>query len=232
MDLARMYWIYIVWPLLAGTLVSAQMLNDPNLRVVEVAAGLVQPTTVAFIGPSDILVLEKEDGQVRRILDGVLLADPVLDMPVDFAGERGLLEITLHAAFPSVPFVYLYLTHSNTEDDTSGSPPPAGHRIFRFTWNGSILTDPFLIANLPATPGPVHNGGVMTFGPDNKLYAMIGNVGHRGKLQNIPNGSEPDDTSVILRLNDDGAIPSDNPFFNKAGIGPNTMLTVFATVLV
>lgn len=217
MDLARLYWFNVIWLLLVVALAGAQTLNDPQLRVTEVASGLVQPTAMAFIGPSDILVLQKADGQVRRVLDGILLPDPVLDMPVDSDGERGLLGIALHPTFPAAPFVYLYLTESSTEDDTSGSPPPAGHRIYRFTWNGRILTAPFLITNLPATPGPIHDGGVMTFGPDNKLYAMIGDLGRRGKLQNIPNGSEPDDTSVILRLNDDGTIPSDNPFFNQGG---------------
>ena len=136
MDLARLHWINIVWPLLVAAFASAQTLNDPHLRVTEVAAGLVQPTAMAFIGPSDILVLQKNDGQVRRVLDGVLLPDPVLDMPIDSDGERGLLAIALHPSFPSAPFVYLYLTHSSTEDDTSGSPLPARHPLYRFTWSG------------------------------------------------------------------------------------------------
>jgi glucose/arabinose dehydrogenase len=217
MNFARLYWVNAIWLLLVAAFASAQTLHDPTLQVVEVAAGLVKPTTMAFIAPKDMLVLQKEDGRVRRVLDGVLLPDPVLDLPVDFDGERGLLGIALHPAFPSVPLVYLYLTHSSTEDDTKGSPPPAGNRIYRFSWNGSSLTDPSLIANLPATPARIHAGGVMTFGPDNKLYAMIGDLDHRGQLQNIPNGPAPDDTSVILRLNDDGTIPRDNPLVNQGG---------------
>jgi glucose/arabinose dehydrogenase len=70
---------------------------------------------------------------------------------------------------------------------------------------------------LPVIPGPNHDGGVLTFGPDGKLYAVIGDLNHRGQLQNVPGGPGPDDTSAIIRLNDDGTIPSDNPFLSFGG---------------
>ena len=84
-------------------------------------------------------------------------------------------------------------------------------------WSGQVLHDPVLLLDLPATPGPNHNGGVMTFGPDGKLYAVIGDLNRKGQLQNIPKGPPPDDTSVIIRLNDDGTIPVDNPFVAQGG---------------
>src|SRR4030095_871864 len=170
---------------------------------------------MAFIGPGDILVLQKSDGRVRRVINGVLQPDQVLDVSVDNASERGLLGIALHPNFPVTPFVYLYYTQSSTPGDSSGSP--LANRVYRYIWNGSALVSPSLILDLPVTPGPNHNGGAMTFGPDGKLYIVIGDLNRDGQLQNFPAGAGPDDTGVILRINDDGSIPMDNPFFSQGG---------------
>ena len=136
--------------------------------------------------------------------------------------------------------------------------PLLGNRVDRFVWNGSTLRfDRNLITLLafqhdgaPNPPGqgdsaqPArgnHNGGVLAFGPDGKLYVMVGDLGRRGALQNLPTGptgNGPDDqfggptpdnahfSGVILRLNDDGSAPTDNPYFDigrRIGgeIGPN-----------
>jgi len=196
---------------------AAQTVTDPRLRVSEVVSGLSQPTAMAFIGPGDILVLQKGDGRVRRVINGVLQPEQVLDVSVDNSSERGLLGIALHSGFPATPFVYLYYTESDSGSDTSGSPAPVGNRVYRYTWNGSTLLSPVLISDLPATPGPNHNGGTMTFGPDGKLYIVIGELNRNGQLQNIAGGTAPDNTGVIFRINDDGSTPSDNPFFSQGG---------------
>ena len=57
----------------------------------------------------------------------------------------------------------------------------------------------------------------MTFGPDGKLYIVIGELNRNGQLQNISGGTAPDNTGVIFRINDDGSTPSDNPFFSQGG---------------
>jgi aldose sugar dehydrogenase len=217
MSRTRQYWVAVGWLWLATSLASAQTLKDPALSVTEVVAGLSAPTAMAFIGPDDILVLQKDDGLVRRVLNGVLQLTPVLDVAVDQASERGLLGIAVHPAFPSTPWVYLYYTESSTGDDTFGTPPPLGNRIYRFRWDGHALVEPVLLLDLPVIPGPNHDGGVMTFGPDGKLYVVIGDLNHRGQLQNVAAGPAADDTSVIVRLNDDGTVPSDNPFFTLGG---------------
>ena len=196
---------------------NAQTLTDPSLRVSEIVAGLSQPTAMAFIGPSDILVLQKGDGQVKRVVDGVLQAAPVLDVTVDNQSERGLLGIAVHPNFPATPFVYLYYTQSSTSTDTSGNPASLGNRVYRYAWTGNALVSPTLILDLPVTPGPNHNGGTMTFGPDGKLYVVIGDLNRDGQLQNFSNGPGPDDTGVIFRINDDGRVPIDNPFFSQGG---------------
>jgi uncharacterized repeat protein (TIGR01451 family) len=211
------------------------ILLDQNLSVKRIVNGLDQPTSMAFLGANEFFVLEKATGKVQHIFNGQML--PVaIDLAVNNASERGLLGIALHPNFPATPFVYLYWTESSTGVDTSNTDeiPLLGNRVDRFVWNGSTLTlDRNLIKlrSLQADAGQTtrgnHNGGVIRFGPDGKLYIIIGDNGRRGLLQNITNGGtvpddqfggpEPDNahlTGVILRLNDDGTTPTDNPFFN------------------
>jgi len=219
---------------------DAPTMVDRNLRVQAAVEGLVTPTTMAFIGANDMLVLEKNTGRVQRVTDGVTVG-PVLDLAVNFASERGLLGIALHPDFPADPGVYLYWTESTTGDDSGvlADTPLLGNRVDRFVWDGSSLTfDRDLIrirALQPANPPHEttafgnHDGGVIAFGRDGKLYIFVGDVGRRGQLQNLADGpfgdGSPDDqfggpepdnahlTGAILRLNDDGSTPSDNPFF-------------------
>ena len=86
--------------LLLPAVTTAQAVLDPNLSVRTVASGLDAPSTMAFIGQNDILVVEKNTGRVQRVRDGALLG-PVLDLAVNFASERGLLGIALHPQFAS-----------------------------------------------------------------------------------------------------------------------------------
>jgi glucose/arabinose dehydrogenase len=186
--------------------------NDPNLTATQLVGGLNVPTTMAFIGPNDILVLQKNDGKVRRVLNGVLQASPVLDLDVSNDSERGLLGIALHPNFSANHLVYLYFTESSTD---GGSP--TFNRVVRYTWDGNNLVNQEPIINLPATPGPNHDGGIIIFGPDNKLYIVIGDLNRNGQLQNNSSGAAPDDTGVNLRLNDDGTAAAGNPFGGSVG---------------
>src|SRR5213076_2194782 len=154
------------------------------------------------------------------------------------ASERGLLGVALHPRFPATPLVYLYWTESSTGADSAAlaDVPLLGNRVDRFVWNGSTLTFDRNLIRLRAFQADAgqplrgnHNGGVIKFGTDRKLYIFIGDNGRRGQLQNLPNGPfgpgksddqfggpAPDNahlTGVILRLNDDGSTPADNPFF-------------------
>ena len=218
--------------------------TDPNLAVRTVATGLSQPTGLAFIGANDMLVNEKATGKVIRIRSGVV-EGPVLDLAVNSNSERGLLGIALHRNFMVNGFVYLFWSETlSGVDSTSGTDVPLlGNRLDRFVWNGSTLTFDRTLIRFRALQQDAgqqvrgnHDGGVVRFGPDGKVYVIVGDTGRRGQMQNlefgpfgpgIPDdqfgGPAPDDahfTGVIVRLNDDGTTPTDNPFYDAgAAIG-------------
>ena len=299
------------------------LMLDPTLDVRTVIDGLTTPITMAFLGEDEMLLLEKNTGQVQHVAGGTVQAT-ALDLAVNFASERGLLGITLDPDFDSNGYVYLYWTCSApaptatpyfpSEIECADEPQPGedtddvlavpllGNRVDRFVWDGANLTWDLNLVKLrvfqnDAAPIPRgqgdeeqnalgnHDAGVITFGQDGKLYIIIGDVGRRGALQNLPlgpiaytetdeppgpsanqlgalaaqadvpaeqlgelapdllglhpvpddqfGGPFPDDahfTGVILRLNNDGSIPDDNPFHEIGAaiggeIGENIQMT-------
>ena len=187
-------------------------LTDPDFTIEEIAEGLSLPTTMAFLGPDDILVLEKDDGTIRRILDGRLLDEPVLDVNVANENERGMLGIATSNSTSPMTYVYVFLTEAeedgndecrSAESCGDESPDPLGNRVYRYEWEGGKLINPILLLDLPSTPGPSHNGGVICIGPDGNLYVGIGEL--LGPSQNPPAEEKTvDGRSGILRVTPDG----------------------------
>ena len=228
-----------------NTPANGPSLTDPNLSVRTVVTGLSQPTCMAFLGNNDFLIFEKNTGKVQRVINGVIQSPPPLDLAVNSGSERGGLGIALHPNFAFNGYVYLYWTESGTGVDTTNLADVAllGNRVDRYIWNGSTLTFDRNLIKLHAYQADAnqslrgnHNGGILRFGPDGKLYILMGDNGRRGLLQNLPcgptatcpgptvvddqfGGPDPDNnhlTGFILRLNDDGSTPADNPFFNAS----------------
>lgn len=184
--------------LMAAAQAEEPVLYDDKLVLESYASGFCcRPTGMEFVGDGDMLVLQK-NGHVMLVRDGQLWPDPVLAVETTTVREMGLLGI---AAVGEL--VYLYYTVT----DDSGNP--LSNRIERYTWDGQSLTNPVQIMDLPANT--YHNGGAMIAGPDGQVYAVIGDTGKYGPLQNkrlqdiYPPGTvDYMDTSVILRVDPPG----------------------------
>jgi aldose sugar dehydrogenase len=194
------------------------IINDPNLKLELVSEGLQLPSQMAFIGANDILVLEKDTGMVKRVVNSSVLEQPILDVNVATAYERGLLGIAIaknhnETTQGNVSNVYLYYTQSKQDADDvctdtgtcKKKSQPLGNRLYRYELMDNKLINPNLLLDLPASPGAVHNGGAILIGPDKNLYVPIGEVGYQaGQISNNVNGRPPNSTGGILRITQEG----------------------------
>lgn len=189
---------------------AAQTVSDPNLEITVIAApGLEQPTGLRFLDADSMFVIEKATGRVKLVESGS--ATTVLDLPVNSVSERGLLGITLDPDFASNGHTYLYYSRS-----ASDGAAWIENRLSRFTWNGSALVGETPLLSFPSDPaqnnGPNHDGGPLTFGPDGKLYGVIGDLNrNRAEQNNQSAAGISSGAGGIFRINPDGTIPSDNP---------------------
>jgi glucose/arabinose dehydrogenase len=190
------------------------IVNNTKLKLEVVFKGIKFPTSMAFLGPNDILVLEKNNGTVKRIVNGTMLPEPLLDVSVGDRYERGMLGIAVASKHGEnkPAYVFLYYTESSGGKDgddrgtnTNTGKKTLGNRLYRYELENNKLVNPKLLLDLPATPGSIHNGGKIKIGPDDNVYLTIGDVnGHRTKAENIKNGTAVDGTGGILRVTQDG----------------------------
>lgn len=187
--------------------INGPELRDPGLRAEVVFSGLQFPTSMAFLGPDDILVLEKNNGTVKRIVDGKMLPESLLEVEVSTVSERGMLGIAIdRQANHSSRYVFLYFTEIDDKKakDDKEQQSAIGNRLYRYELLNDTLTNPKLLLDLPANPGPAHNGGRMVIGPDHNVYIVIGDLYGTTILQNIVNARQPDGTGGILRVTQNG----------------------------
>jgi len=204
---------------------------DPNLKVEMIYQekfkieldNLFPVSSMAFLG-KDILILNKNNGSIYRIANGNTLDGPLLDVNVANKRERGLLGIAVSKNVGK-EYVFLYFTESKNTDGSDICPKvpygwdcipgtqPLGNRLYRYELEGNRLINPKLLLDLPAAPGPTHNGGAIQIGPDHNVYVPIGDlhevlelndVKSSTRAQNIQNGTSPDGRAGILRVTQDG----------------------------
>jgi glucose/arabinose dehydrogenase len=216
-----------------STLVDSDLpyIRDPKLDIqLIVDHDLSSPTSMAFIDRHNILVLEKNSGNVRLLSNGVLNPDPVLHLEVDnttLTCCRGLLGIETSKSTGGTEStdIFLYVTESSSTDKTGNEDQEIRNRVYRYQWDGQSLVNPKMILDLPAEPGPNHPGGKLKFGLDGYLYTVIGDLNNDGMLQNFRDGPPPDASSVILKINaTDGTGAQDNPFFNITQYGSTSQI--------
>ncbi|MBC8108811.1 MAG: PQQ-dependent sugar dehydrogenase, partial [Anaerolineae bacterium] len=195
-------------PVLSEILESRTLLSTvpDGFTDTTVAGGLFSPTSMDLApdGSGRIFVTE-QTGKVRVIKDGQLITQPFATLSVTSFGEHGLLGITFDPDFANNQFVYVYYTTAGTQFH---------NRLSRFTANGDVAaggeTVLFDSDDLDSTQ-LFHDGGGLHFGPDGKIYISTGENQHPENSQLLSNLQ-----GKLLRLNSDGTIPSDNPFFNSA----------------
>ena len=195
--------------LLPALRVAAQqkpvLFSDPGFSAVLVTTGINSPTTMAFAPASDGRVfICQQDGNLRVVKNGQLLATPFVSVAVDKNGERGLIGVAFDPNFLSNQYVYLYYT----------LPNGANNRIVRYTASAANpdVADPNSVRTVldldPLATATNHNGGAMNFGQDGKLYVAVGENTRRELAQNLDSYM-----GKMLRINSDGSAPTDNPFY-------------------
>jgi glucose/arabinose dehydrogenase len=166
--------------------------------------GLSAATALAQ-APDGRLFIAEQGGDLRVVKAGVLQGAPFVSLAVNSTGERGLIGVALHPDFANNGYVYVYYT---------ATTPTIHNRISRFVAQGDVAApnSEFVLAELPTLGATNHNGGAIHFGLGGKLYAGVGENAEPANSQdlNTPLGK-------MLRFNDDGTIPPDNPFCTAAG---------------
>ncbi|MEX0772728.1 MAG: PQQ-dependent sugar dehydrogenase [Balneolales bacterium] len=201
---------------------SAIQSEHHDFKVVTVVEGLQHPWAIAFLPNGDQLVTERgssgDDGHpasLRIIRDGVLLPDAVPGLPeIRIGGQGGLLDVALHPDYEQNRLIYLSYAKPNA-DDTEGTTA-----VIRGRFENDELTNVEEIFEAQAwTDGRGHHGSRLAFDSDGYLFITIGDRqsspgGDMEAQRNHPAQDLTNHFGTINRLNDNGSIPSDNPFYN------------------
>ncbi len=187
---------------LQETLADPAPEGDLALAIETLADGLVNPWSIAFLPDGTLLVTERE-GRLRAIRNGALVAEPITGAPETLAwNQGGYFDILLHVDFATNNVVYLSYAHGTQSENAL--------RVARAVFNGNALENLEVIYEAkPLKDTGHHFGGRMVWGGDGKLYVTIGEGSkYKEKSQDLTSSF-----GAVVRLNEDGSIPSDNPDF-------------------
>ena len=201
----------------AATLVA----GCPDLQAaletpIDVAAGLQaewivypaeSPSALAFADDGRVFYTEKNTGRIRVIANGTLLEQPFAELPVNFANDAGLLGIALHPQFNITHRVYVFYTRSDTGAPSNNAAAVVDHRIVYFDATNNVASGgEIFVASMPASGDGKRIGGRIAFAGDGTLFVALGDLGTITSAQD-----ETRRAGKVLRYNDDGSIPANNP---------------------
>lgn len=196
----------VLLALLATTSSPAHAGLPAGFTTTQITAGPARPYQMAF-APDGRIFVSQQGGRLRVIKNGALLSTPFVTLPVDTAGDRGLIGVALDPNFELEPYVYVYYT---------ATTPTIHNRVSRFRALGDVAvagSEEILLELDPLATSTTHNGGSLHFGGDGKLYVTTGENAQQG-------GTVAQSMSSLLgkmlRINRDGSIPTDNPFYDSA----------------
>jgi glucose/arabinose dehydrogenase len=195
---------FLLWLSAAVSAAEASSTLPTGFNEQVLAQGLPKPYQLAF-APDERLFISLQAGKIRIIEDGVLLPTPFLSLTVDSRGDRGLIGMAFDPDFETNHWVYVFYT----------APAPVPHqRVSRFRAVGNVAdpgSEDILIETEGLGSSVLHQGGSLDFGPDGKLYVTVGDNVQTAKSQSMSTL-----LGKVLRLNPDGSIPTDNPFYGSA----------------
>jgi aldose sugar dehydrogenase len=177
--------------------------NDTNIMIEPIYDGLKYATAIAFLGANDMLVLQKENNTIMRVVNGQMLDEPVLDLGNTTTIKGCVCDIAIlqNDNGTSYAFLYYYLAEVTEEDGTT----KLVNSLYRYDISNGRFINPNLVFEMPSSPAGIHHGGKLMIGPDNNIYLTIGDIdGRKTKAQNMKNGSLPDGSSSILRFTPEG----------------------------
>ena len=186
--------------------------TDTHFEIEKIFSGDFEPSSMTFLGQDDILILDRDEGKVYRVTDGIT-SGPLLDVNVGTNGYRGLLGVAAMLNEQNTTAVFLYFTETPEKDgdDSENTKNPLGNKLYRYDLVDNNLVNRKQLLELPAMPGPRHAGGVVAVGPDNNLYLTIGDLDgtfrdkeYETMAQNYQKGIAPDGRSGILVVTPEG----------------------------
>ncbi|MFY0664578.1 MAG: PQQ-dependent sugar dehydrogenase [Natronospirillum sp.] len=197
-----------VFSLSIGVTAQTYTTEHHSFQLETVASGLSNPWSLAFL-PNDEILISERPGRLRRMVDGNLVDEPVSGLPeITASGQGGLLDVVPHPNFAQNRWLYFSYSHGNNQGLTT--------RLARGQYDdGQLSNVEILFSAAPRLSGGRHFGSRIVFDDNGYLYLTIGDRGQQNRAQALNSHM-----GTTIRLHDDGQVPSDNPFVDRADALP------------